>query len=69
MDEMSKEMIIEKIQEAEMIAWNNYRRAEETYGGGSTMACVMKNRHEATRDLMKDLDILCIDKVERKLAH
>ena len=33
MDEMSKEMIIEKIQEAEMIAWNNYRRAEETYGG------------------------------------
>ena len=33
------------------------------------MACVMKNRHEAIRDLMKDLDILCIDKVERKLAH
>ena len=69
MTEMTKEQMIEKIQESEMIAWNDYRRAVEAQGDGSTIAYAMKHRHAATRDLMQEMGIMCVDKVDRILAH
>lgn len=56
---MNKEQIIEKIQEAEVAAWNDYEKAKEANGGhdGSTLAYGMKHRHAAIRDLMQELGI------------
>lgn len=69
MTEMTKEQMIEKIQESEMIAWNDYRRGVEAQGDGSTIAYAMKHRHAAIRDLMQEMGIMCVDKVDRILAH
>lgn len=56
---MDKEQMIEKIQEAEVTAWNDYEKAKGENGGydGSTLAYGMKHRHAAIRDLMQELGI------------
>lgn len=69
MTEMTKEQMVEKIQESEMVAWNDYRRAVEAQGDGSTIAYAMKHRHAAIHDLMEEMGILCVDKVNRILAN
>lgn len=65
---MTNEQMIEKIQEVEMTAWNDYQRALEENGGhdGSTISYAMKQRHAAVRDLMESLGITRRDGIERK---
>lgn len=66
---MTKEQIMEKIQEAEVVSWNDYCRAVAVQGEGSTIAYAMKHRHAAIRDLMDDIGIMKVDNVQRMLSN
>lgn len=66
MPEMTKENMIEKMQDAELVAWNDWKTAEQIQGEGSTLAHAMKNRHAAIRDLMEEMGIMKKDRIERK---
>lgn len=64
MTDMTADRIIEKIQETELTAWNDWRRAVETYGSsGYTQS--LECRHKVINDLMKELEITSVDEIVR----
>lgn len=65
MENMTAEQIIEKMQEAELTTWNDWRRAVEIYGESSGYTHKMELRHEAINNLMKEIGITCVDEIVR----
>lgn len=65
MPEMTKEQMIEMIRDMELIEWNKMKMMEKIKGYNASVTYAMKHRHEAIRDLMREMAIEEKDEIKR----
>lgn len=65
MPEMTKEQMIEMIQDMELIEWNKAKKMEKIMGCNASVTYEMKHRCEAIRDLMREMAIEEKDEIKR----